>query len=176
MASIYDNFLEYLKTCGGCSGPLETVDCRFKLACSVAEKLAIKGKVSNSDELRDYGSYKERRNLGEQVRHMCLQHTTRAWNSAHVKGYEFLKSAMRYIHNHPQAIYRITTELYVEVAKEHGTMPNRVERGIRHAISLIRADDATVYKVLGRTGHLANGEFMATLNESIAIELAMGQE
>lgn len=94
---------------------------------------------------------------------------------AHVKGYEFLKSAMRYIHKNPQSIFTMM-KLYAEVAKEHGSTTKKVERGVRHAIKLIRADDATVYKVLGRTGHLASGEFMATLNESINIELAMEAE
>ncbi len=90
---------------------------------------------------------------------------------AHVKGYEFLKSAMKIINKDTQSIFSMM-KLYEAVAKEHDTTDKKVERGIRHAISLIRADDAGQYSVLGKTGHLANREFLSTLNESIKLMLA----
>lgn len=70
---------------------------------------------------------------------------------AHVKGYEFIKSAAKYLRNNPDSIYKITKELYPGIAEVHGTTPSRIERGIRHAICLSTANDAVWYKVLGVT-------------------------
>jgi len=95
---------------------------------------------------------------------------------AHVKGYEYIKSAARYLRSHPQAIHRITTELYVEVAKEHNITPSRIERGIRHAISISRADHETWMRVLGRSIKITNSEFLATLNEVAREKLALAEE
>lgn len=94
----------------------------------------------------------------------------------HVKGYTFLKSAMAYIHSNPNSIYSVTKELYPGVAEIHNVSASKVERGIRFAIKSIKADDAEVYAVLGRTGHMTNSEFMATLNDSIWIEMALEKE
>lgn len=58
MDSIYTNFLKHLRTCQGCTGPIEHVNCKFKLPCIVAEKLAQKGRVRDSKELLAYGCKK----------------------------------------------------------------------------------------------------------------------
>lgn len=94
---------------------------------------------------------------------------------AHVKGYEFLKSAMKYLREHPNAIYSITKELYPEVAKMHGEniKPEHVERGIRTALGLSRANDDKWYSVMGKIGPMPNGEFLATLGEAVKIKLAV---
>ena len=94
----------------------------------------------------------------------------------HVRGYEFLKSAMSYIHSNPNSIYSVTKDLYPGVAAIHNTTASKVERGIRFAIKSIKADDAEVYSVLGRTGHMTNSQFIATLNESIWVEMALEKE
>lgn len=90
---------------------------------------------------------------------------------AHVKGYEFIKTAMNYFHKNPNSIYAVTKDLYPEVAKLHKTTWTRVERGIRHAISISRADDDAWVRVLGRTGPIPNGEFLATLNAVVKMKL-----
>lgn len=92
---------------------------------------------------------------------------------AHVKGYQYIKSAAKYLHGKTDSIYHITKELYPETGRMHGEdIVSRVERGIRHAIGLSRANDATWYRVLGRTGPMPNGEFLATLIESVKIKMA----
>lgn len=93
---------------------------------------------------------------------------------AHIKGYEFIKSALRYLRNNPNSIYAVTKDLYPSVAKMHGenVEGSHVERGIRHAISLSRADDKTWLSVMGRARPMSNSEFIATLNEAIKIKLA----
>ena len=94
----------------------------------------------------------------------------------HIRGYEFLKTAIRYLRTNPEAIYKITTDLYGEIARVHGSTETKVERGIRYAIKSIKGEDADLYKVLGRTGHFSNGEFIATLNESIMVRMALEAE
>ena len=83
---------------------------------------------------------------------------------------------MSYVHSNPNSIYSVTKDLYPGVAEIHNTTASKVERGIRFAIKSIKADDAEVYSVLGRTGRLSNSEFMATLNEVIKIKMALEQE
>ena len=92
---------------------------------------------------------------------------------AHVKGYRYIKTAVRYLQDNPNSIYHVVKELYPEAGKLCGEdKVHRVERGIRHAISLSKADDATWYRVLGRSGPMLNGEFLATLDEAIKIKMA----
>jgi len=111
------------------------------------------------------------------------KHQIRVYNSLrklrippHLSGYEYLKSAMSYIHSNPNSIYSVTKDLYPCVAEKHNTTASKVERGIRFAIKSIKADDAEVYSVLGRTGHMTNSEFISTLNEAIKIKMAVEQE
>ena len=91
---------------------------------------------------------------------------------AHLRGYEFIKSAMNSIHADSETIYHITMQLYPGIAKLHNTTPTRVERGIRHALTFAHMDLAVQFKVLGTSREMPNGEFLATLNESIKIQLA----
>jgi len=67
----------------------------------------------------------------------------------------------------------MTKELYPEVGKLHNTTGTRVDRGIRHALTLGTVDDSKWYRVIGKIGPMANGEFLATLGESIKIKLAV---
>ena len=46
-----------------------------------------------------------------------------------------------------------------------------VERGMRNAIRLSKASDETKVRVLGKSGHMANSEFIAALGEYIGIGL-----
>ena len=55
MRSIYDNFINHLNTCSGCIFPRETVKCRFRGACAIAEVLHKKGIVKNAEDLLTYG-------------------------------------------------------------------------------------------------------------------------
>ena len=90
----------------------------------------------------------------------------------HMKGYQFIKTAMNLIHQDPSIIYAITKELYPAVAEIHGTIGSRVERGIRHALGNANSDFMTQKKVLGTSRELVNSEFLATLAEVIAVKMA----
>ena len=89
----------------------------------------------------------------------------------HMKGYQFIKTAMNLIHQDPSIIYSITKELYPAVAEIHGTIGSRVERGIRHALGNANSDFMTQKKVLGTSRELVNSEFLATLAEVINVKM-----
>ena len=92
---------------------------------------------------------------------------------AHLKGYQFLKSALRYLRDNPNSIYSVTKDLYPGIAEMYDDKVEwtHVERGIRNAIRLSRASDETKIRVLGKKGHLANSEFIAALGETIGFRL-----
>jgi len=94
---------------------------------------------------------------------------------AHLKGYEYIKTAMGCIRKDPQIIYHITKELYPAVAKLQITTATRVERGIRHAVKFAFMDLVVLKKVLGTSRALTNSEFLATLNEVIKVKMATDQ-
>ena len=89
----------------------------------------------------------------------------------HMKGYQFIKTAMNLIHQDPSIIYAITKELYPAVAEIHGTIGSRVERGIRHALGNANSDFMTQKKVLGTSRELVSSEFLATLTEVINVKM-----
>lgn len=91
----------------------------------------------------------------------------------HLKGYEFIKTAMNYLQEKPSAIYSMTKDLYTTVAKRHGTTATRVERGMRHALETCYSDFAVQKEVLGTNRELCNSEFLATLNEVIKIKMSI---
>jgi len=67
---------------------------------------------------------------------------------AHLRGYEFIKSAVEIINNDPTAIHSVI-KLYEKVGKKHNSTPTKVERNIRHAIASSDADSITRKKVMG---------------------------
>ena len=90
----------------------------------------------------------------------------------HLRGYEFIKTAMNYLQEKPSAIYNVTKDLYATVAERHNTESSRVERGIRHALETCHTDFDVQKKVLGTNREMGNSEFLATLNETIKIKMA----
>lgn len=86
----------------------------------------------------------------------------------HIKGYNYLKSAIGMVVRKHDMVRAITTELYPAVAKEYNTTPSRVERAIRHAIECgwDRVDLDIMAEYFGNTiradkGKPTNGEFIA---------------
>ena len=51
-------------------------------------------------------------------------------------GYNYIVYAMELIMENPDCIHHITKGLYIDVAKHFHTTPERVERAIRHSISV----------------------------------------
>ena len=55
---------------------------------------------------------------------------------AHIKGYQFLREAVKMVIDSPDLMGRITKELYPGIAHRFGTTSSKVERAIRHAIEV----------------------------------------
>ena len=55
---------------------------------------------------------------------------------AHIKGYQYLRSAILMAVADMDILNSITKQLYPEIARQYETTPSRVERAIRHAIEV----------------------------------------
>ena len=55
---------------------------------------------------------------------------------AHIKGYQFLREAIKITVDDPEIINSITKRLYPSIAAVFNTTPSKVERAIRHAIEV----------------------------------------
>lgn len=96
---------------------------------------------------------------------------------AHIKGYSFLREAVKMVAEQPDLINRITKELYPGIAKRFNTSASKVERAIRHAIEVAwsRGRVETLNKIFGckvatREDKPTNGEFIAMLSDKFRLE------
>ncbi len=96
---------------------------------------------------------------------------------AHIKGYQFLRTAITRTINDPDMINYVTKSLYPTVARIHGTTPSRVERAIRHAIEVAwdRGDVDTLTSYFGYTisrqrGKPTNSEFIAMIADNLRMK------
>ena len=96
---------------------------------------------------------------------------------AHIKGYHYLREAIKLVFYKPELIGRITKELYPGIAKRFGTTPSKVERAIRHAIevSWTRGKIENINKlfgfnVYGKNEKPTNGEFIAMVSDKLAVK------
>lgn len=96
---------------------------------------------------------------------------------AHIRGYHFLREAIKMVIEDKDCINRITKQLYPDVAKKFKTTPSKVERAIRHAIDVAWArgkaegiNQALGYTVYGNYDKPTNGEFIALVADKLSIE------
>ncbi len=96
---------------------------------------------------------------------------------AHIKGYSFLREAVKMVIENPDVINRITKELYPGIGKHFNTSASKVERAIRHAIEVAwsRGRIDTLNKAFGcrvatKEDKPTNGEFIAMIADKLALE------
>ena len=96
---------------------------------------------------------------------------------AHIKGYQFLRTAVKMVVDNPDMINRITKELYPSIGKCYNTSASKVERAIRHAIEVAwdRGDLDTLQRFFGYTvsntkGKPTNSEFIALIADKLQFE------
>ena len=96
---------------------------------------------------------------------------------AHIKGYQYLRSAIIMTMNDTELINSITKQLYPGVAKKYGTTSSRVERAIRHAIEVAwdRGDVEVINSFFGYTvqssrGKPTNSEFIALVADNLRLK------
>lgn len=97
---------------------------------------------------------------------------------AHIKGYQYVREAIRIVISDMDAINGVTKILYPTVARKYRTTPSRVERAIRHAIEVAwdRGDLETLQKFFGYTvsnikGKPTNSEFIAMIADRLTLQM-----
>ncbi|MBR2930339.1 MAG: sporulation transcription factor Spo0A [Clostridia bacterium] len=95
---------------------------------------------------------------------------------AHIKGYQYLRSAILMAIDDAEIINSVTKVLYPSVAKKYSTTTSRVERAIRHAIEVAwdRGDVDTLNSYFGYTiqnsrGKPTNSEFIAMIADNLRL-------
>lgn len=96
---------------------------------------------------------------------------------AHIKGYQYLRTAIMLTLEDGELVNLITKMLYPTVAKMYQTTPSRVERAIRHAIEVAwdRGDLDILHAYFGYTiqnqrGKPTNSEFIAMISDNLRIK------
>ncbi|MBE6679831.1 MAG: sporulation transcription factor Spo0A [Ruminococcaceae bacterium] len=99
---------------------------------------------------------------------------------AHIKGYQYLRTAILMTINDSEIINSVTKVLYPSVAKKFSTTTSRVERAIRHAIEVAwdRGDVDTLNSYFGYTiqnnrGKPTNSEFIAMIADNLRLKLKL---
>ena len=96
---------------------------------------------------------------------------------AHIKGYQYLRTAIMMTMEDNDLINAVTKVLYPAVAKKYQTTSSRVERAIRHAIEVAwdRGDIDTLnaffgYTIQNERGKPTNSEFIAMIADNMRLK------
>ena len=96
---------------------------------------------------------------------------------AHVKGYPYLRRAIGMLLQDPTVIRRITKELYPQIARSDGSTASKVERAMRHAITvawehgrLKNVNTIFGHRVFSPEYKPTNGEFIALIADKVGTE------
>jgi len=99
---------------------------------------------------------------------------------AHIKGYQFLREAIKLAIANPEIINSITKKLYPTIAEKYSTSASKVERAIRHAIEVAwnrgkieNINNVFGLKIYSRNEKPTNGEFIALVADKMLIEGAV---
>lgn len=97
---------------------------------------------------------------------------------AHIKGYQFLREAIKLAMENPNIINSITKKLYPSIAERFDTSASKVERAIRHAIEVAwnRGKIENINSVFGLTVYSnnekpTNGEFIALVADKMLLDV-----
>lgn len=100
---------------------------------------------------------------------------------AHIQGYRYLSNAVEAVLYEDRLLGQVTKLLYPTIAEMNNTTSSRVERAMRHAISLAwkRGDSEKQAHLLGSNGmhgrsRPSNSEFIALLAHKIRLEMRGG--
>ena len=96
---------------------------------------------------------------------------------AHIKGYQYLREAIKMSIDNPEIINSITKKLYPGIAERFNTSASKVERAIRHAIEVAwnrgkieNINSIFGIKIYSPNDKPTNGEFIALLADKMILE------
>ena len=97
---------------------------------------------------------------------------------SHIKGYQYIRTAILMIYNDPSLIGGITKELYPDISVKFNTSIQRVERAIRHAIEVawLRGDIDYMEEIFGHSVSIdkskpTNSEFIVTIADKLRLDM-----
>ena len=97
---------------------------------------------------------------------------------AHIKGYQFLREAIKLSMENPDIINSITKKLYPSIAEKFDTSASKVERASRHAIEVAwnRGKIENINSIFGLTVYSnnekpTNGEFIALVADKMLLDV-----
>ena len=93
---------------------------------------------------------------------------------AHIKGYQFLREAVKLAVDDPEIIASITKRLYPTIAEKFDTSSSKVERGMRHAIEVAwnrgkieNINNLFGLQIYGANEKPTNGELIALIADKM---------
>lgn len=96
---------------------------------------------------------------------------------AHIKGYQFLREAVKLAVEEPEIISSITKKLYPTIAERFDTSSSKVERGMRHAIEVAwnrgkieNINNIFGLKIYNRNEKPTNGELIALIADKMIMD------
>ena len=143
-------------------------------SCSVQNcKRDLKKKVMQlyrGESLDLESTYNLERRISEVLRNLGVP--------AHLKGYNYLRTAIAVCVEDESILDSITGRLYPKLARHHDTTSSRIERAIRHAIEVAwdRGDLEVLKQDFGNTvsaskGKPTNSEFLACVAAQLRLEV-----
>lgn len=128
--------------------------------------------VMMTDKLQGYARPKSK-GLDEKITNIFIT----VGIPAHIKGYQFLREAIKMAIESPEIINSITKKLYPSIASKFETSASKVERAIRHAIEVAwnrgkieNINNLFGIRVYGNNEKPTNGEFIALVADKMLIE------
>lgn len=128
--------------------------------------------VLNSQSGKNFGVVKNK-NLEEKITNIFIT----VGIPAHIKGYQFLREAIKMAIDNPEIINSITKKLYPSIAEKFETSASKVERAIRHAIEVAwnrgkieNINSLFGVKVYANNEKPTNGEFIALVADKMLLE------
>ncbi len=129
------------------------------------------------DVLNQHGAIKpqviKNKNLEEKITNIFIT----VGIPAHIKGYQFLREAIKMAIDNPDIINSITKKLYPQIAEKFETSSSKVERAIRHAIEVAwnrgkieNINSLFGVKVYSNNEKPTNGEFIALVADKMLLE------
>ena len=97
---------------------------------------------------------------------------------SHIKGYQYIRTAILMVYENPGFIGGITKELYPDISIKFNTSIQRVERAIRHAIEVawLRGDIDLMEEIFGHSVDIdrakpTNSEFIVTIADKLRLDM-----
>lgn len=134
--------------------------------------------VNNDDvisKIRDlYHASRQGKGQYEKLENRIAEITQKLGVPPHIKGYTYIREAIKMIYENPEVLDKITKVLYPTIAEKFKTTPTRVERAIRHAVQvawITKKENETIQKMFSilHKDKPTNSQFVATIVEKLRI-------